>query len=98
MIACGEEEAGRIAWRVRIPEEGQVTVASAASTSDQAQNPKEETRSLRHVDHKQSGAQVGVVGDGDGDGDEDERLRMASTVPIEGMTVVELGCGTGLAR
>jgi len=39
-----------------------------------------------------------VVGDGDGDGDEDERLRMASTVPIEGMTVVELGCGTGLVR
>ena len=79
---------------MRIPEEGQETVASAASTSDQAQNPKEETRSLRHVDHKQSGAQVGV----EGDGDEDERLRMASTVPIEGMTVVELGCGTGLVR
>jgi hypothetical protein len=79
---------------VRIPEEGQVTVASAASTSDQAQNPTEETRSLRHVDDRHSGAQVGVVGDGD----EDERLRMASTVPIEGLTVVELGCGTGLVR
>lgn len=82
LIACGEEEEAGKFVWKMRNPEGGRVGAASAAAVSES-------------DHKRAGAQVGVAEE---DRNEDERLRMASTVPIEGMAVVELGCGTGLVR